>query len=336
MARYRRLLRVVVNGGVVLSMLFSSLPALSLAAAPAAGESAGAGSHAVGLDRPSPLPDSVPAPSLLNSRVGDGPAGGLLDLPRVDRLQSLRAGVTASDAPKEVASGREDAAPARAFIPAALPVSITFDQGAHLVSPNPARNSPRALEGRHRSTSGEDTGVEASQAYAEAEGPLSRPPGVSLLPIWQEPPTSSTLTATVSFTPTATDILDSTPTPTSTATLIPSVQPTGGTETATETSTVTATPTLTATFTPGTPPPGETATATPTLTATPTPGATATPTITLTPTASLTPTPTPTPTLTPTATLTPTLTPTPAPTPTVEIGQLSLELVPDPATAFPG
>jgi hypothetical protein len=62
MARYRRLLRVVVNGGVVLSMLFSSLPALSLAAAPGSGESADARPHAVGLDRQSSLPDVAPAP----------------------------------------------------------------------------------------------------------------------------------------------------------------------------------------------------------------------------------------------------------------------------------
>jgi RHS repeat-associated protein/uncharacterized repeat protein (TIGR01451 family) len=314
MARYRRLLRVVVNGGVVLSMLFSSLPALSLAAASGGRESAGAGPHAVGLDRPSPLPDSVPAPPLLNSRVEGGPAAPPLDVPLVDRLQSLRAGAAASQAPKEVASGKEDAAPARAFVPAALPVSITFDQGAHLVSPDPARNSPRALEGRHRSTSGDGTGIEASQAYDEAGGPFDQPAGLSRLPIWQEPVTSPTLTATVTPPPTATDSLDSTPTPTSTTTLIPSVQPPGGTETATQTSTATATLTLTATLTPGTPPPGETATATPTLTATPTPSVTATPTIALTPTVSLTPTP----------------------TPTLAIGQLSLELVANPAQVAPG
>jgi hypothetical protein len=326
----------VVNGGVVLSMLFSSLPALSLAAAPGSGESAGARPHAVGLDRQSSLPDVAPAPLLLNSRMAGDPAAGPLEAPLVDRLQPPNAGAAASDASKEVASGKEDAAPVRAFVPAALPVSITFNQGAHLVSPDPARNSPRALEGRHRSPSGDGTDVEASQVYGEAGGPFDQPAGLSLLPIWQEPVTSPTLTATVTPTPTVTDILDSTPTPTSTATSIPSVQPPGGTETATETSTATATLTLTATFTPGTPPPGETATATPTLTTTPTPGATATPTITLSPTASLTPTPTPTPTLTPTATLTPTLTPTPTPTPTTAIGQLSLELVANPAQVTPG
>jgi hypothetical protein len=223
MARYRRVLRVVVNGGVVLNMLFSSLPALSLAAAPAVGKSASAGTYALGMDRPSPLPDIAPASSLLNSRIGGDPAAGPLDVPLVDRLQSLRAGVTASDAPKKVASGKEDAAPARAFIPAALPVSITFNPGAQWVSPNPARNSPRAVEGTYQSPSGEDTSGETSQAYGEAGGPLGQPAGLSLLPIWQGPVTSSTLTATVAPTPTATDSLDSTPTPTSTATLLPSV-----------------------------------------------------------------------------------------------------------------
>jgi hypothetical protein len=209
-------------------MLFSSLPALSLAAAAAGGESAGAGPHAVGLDRPSPLPDIAPASSLLNSRVGGDPAAEPRDLPLLDRLQPPNAGAAASKARTEVASGREDAAPVRAFIPAALPVSITFNQGAHLVSPNPVRNSPRAGEGRHRSPSGEAPGVEASRTYGEAGSPFDQPAGLSLLPIWQEPPASSTLTATVTLTPTATDSLDSTPTPTSTATWIPSVQPPGG------------------------------------------------------------------------------------------------------------
>jgi hypothetical protein len=68
MARYRRVLRVVVNGGVVLSMLFSSLPALSLAAASGGHESAG------GLDWGSSIPDPVPALSLLDSRIEGGPA----------------------------------------------------------------------------------------------------------------------------------------------------------------------------------------------------------------------------------------------------------------------
>jgi hypothetical protein len=183
MARYRRVLRVVVNDGVVLSMLFSSLPALQAVAAPGGGESAGAGHHAVRLDRQASLPDSVPAPSLLNSRVGGDPAAGPLEIPLVDRLQPLRAGAAASETPKKVAMGKEDAAQARAFIPAALPVSITFNQGAQLVSPDLAQNSPRALEGTHRSTSGEDTGVEASHAYGEAGGSLSQPAGLSLLPI---------------------------------------------------------------------------------------------------------------------------------------------------------
>jgi RHS repeat-associated protein len=134
-----------------------------------------------------------------------------------------------------------------------------------------------------------------------------------------------------------------TPTITATLTVVPGETPVF-TVTAVPSSTVTATPGIT----PSVEPPSATATATPFPTATSTPVVTSSPTLaataTLPPTATGTPAPspilaptgTPTNAFTPTATLTPTLTPTPTPTPTLAIGQLSLELVPDPATATPG
>ena len=127
---------------------------------------------------------------------------------------------------------------------------------------------------------------------------------------------TSTPTDTATPTPTPTDTATPTYTPTDTAT--PTSTPTDTatpTSTPTDTATPTSTPTDTATPT-HTPTDTATPTHTPTDTATPTHTPTDTATPTPTPTDTATPTPTPTDTATPTSTPTDTATPTPTPTDT--------------------
>ncbi len=188
-------------------------------------------------------------------------------------------------------------------------------------------------------TGGEEAALRAPGLAAVGPSfPALRAAGQPLRAAWQAIVTP-TITATLTAVPGETPVFTVTAVPSSTVTatpgITPSVEPPSATATATpfptatSTPVVTSSPTLTAT---ATLPPTATGTPAPTPTLAPT----GTPTSAITPTATLTPTLTPTHAATPTVTLTPTLMPTPTPTPTVEVGQLSLELVPDPATAFPG
>jgi hypothetical protein len=152
MARYRRTLRVVVNGLAVLSMLLGGTLTPGAAAAPVAGRSVTAEIHASGLNQGSPTSGLSRLSSIPTSQMEGSLAAGRLDDPLAFWPQPIREKGAGSKSTNEAALSLERAAPARTFTSRALPLSFTFNPGAQLLSPNPAQESPEVPSGAEATT----------------------------------------------------------------------------------------------------------------------------------------------------------------------------------------